>query len=330
MSLPLARQARWRAPGLVAGLLLLAAGCTSTPADAPTAPSTPPEATAAVSSPTPSSASAAPSATPSVPTTPLAAIPTVEPPPPVIPDPALTALLEGLLDGTGDSYGVYVKNLTDGSGAAVNADRVFPAASVFKLFVMWEAFREQALGLIGFDDVMQVTPYYKSWELGTNAVQVGDLVTVDQALRLMMSISDTPTAVLLQDTMGFENVNAGLEALGIRNSGLFYPGPPLVTARDAAVLLQDILRGGILPQASHDAMLDLLRSERTDSGLRAGVPAEVDVAHKTGSLPDALHDAGIVFLPGSPFVIVILWDRQSGADLIQTISERVYEYYATR
>jgi len=317
---------------LIGCCLLGLAGCTSPPngpaASTPTSAPAPlpdtPTAAASTQSATLAPATTPPSGTPTAPLT----VPTADfQPAPYVPDPALEMLLQELLGQTQQSYGVYVKSLKDGTSARINPDGAFHAASLAKLFVMWEAFRQESLGLISFDDVMEVTPYYKSWELGTNAVQVGDLVTVDEALRLMMSISDTPTGVLLQDTLGVANVNQALEALGIQNSGLFYPGIPVVTARDVGVLLEAIARGGILPEASHSAMVALLLSARTDNGLRAGVPAEIAVAHKTGSLPMALHDAGIVYLPGGAYVLVMLWDRQSGADLIETISRRVYEYY---
>lgn len=265
-----------------------------------------------------------------VPTDPLAV-----PPPqtfspiPFRQDAALQALIEQVVGDEASSYGVYVKDLADGSGAALSSDRVYRSASLFKVYVMWEAFRQQALGLLSFDDLMEVTPYYKSFELGTDAVAVGDLISVRQALALMMSISDTPSAVLLQDSLGFENVNAGLEALGIYNSGLFYPGDPLAAARDLGVLLEAIAGGDVLPAESHQEMLALLSSEQTDNGLRAGVPADVPVAHKTGLLEMVQHDAGIVYAPRATYVLVVLWDRQSPTNLIETLSRAVYDYFET-
>jgi len=308
---------------------LAAAGCTSDAGDrgaaATSVPQTPVGVVVASATPqepegTPMSGTPTPTAPPAVATTgaPLAAY---------VPDLALGTLLQDLVGESRQSYAVYVKNLSDGTGASVNPDRVYRAASLFKLYVMWEAFRQESVGLIRFDETMEVTPYYKSWELGTNAVEVGDLVTVEEALRLMISISDTPSGVLLQDRLGFANVNTALEGLGIQDSGLFYPGDPVATARDVGVLLEAIAGGSILPNDAHDAMVALLTSSGIDYGLRAGVPAAVAVGHKTGSLETALHDAGVVFAPGGAYVIVILWDREGDANLIEAISRLVYDYY---
>lgn len=246
-------------------------------------------------------------------------------------DADLEAQLEAVLGDQRASYSIYVKRLTDGSGASINQDDVYRAASLFKMYVMWEAMRQEALGILSLDQTMEVTPYYKAFDLGTDRVEVGDRVTVREALQLMMSISDTPTGVLLQDTVGFENINAALRALGIEDSGLFYPNDePVATARDVGVLLEAIAGGGTLPERSREMMKSLLLSEETDNGLRAGVPETVEVAHKTGLLDAARHDAGIVYLDGAPYVLVVLSDRQSRTNLTEEISRTVYEYYAAR
>jgi beta-lactamase class A len=243
------------------------------------------------------------------------------------PDTELLLLLQDALGESTASYGVYVKRLSDGRGASVNPDQPFRAASLFKLYVMWEAFRRESEGGIHFDDTMQVTQYHKTFELGTNAVQAGDVVTVAQALRLMISVSDTPTGVLLQDTLGFETVNTALEDLGIHNSGLFYPGNSLATARDLGVLLEVIARGDTLPAAAHEAMVELLLSAQSDYGLKGGVAEGIAVAQKTAALDEALHSAGIVYAPSGAYVIVVLWDPRDGDNLVEAISRRVYEYF---
>jgi len=242
-------------------------------------------------------------------------------------DERLQALLDDVLAPASQAYGVYVKNLADGSSAGVNFDRVYRAASLFKLYVMWEAFRQASLGSLSFEEVLEVAPYYAAFELGTNAVEAGDLVTVAETLRLMMSVSDTPTAVLLQDRVGVANINQALRALGIENSGLPYPADTAATARDVGVLLEAIFEDEGVSETARAEMIALLLSAEIDHGLRAGVPATVDVAHKTGSLAMVLHDAGVVFSPGATYVLVILWDRQGGPSLIEAVSRSVYAYF---
>ena len=289
---------------------------------------------ATVIAPTAAAAAAAgpPSATVTPPPVRVVPLPsTTTRPRPFLQDGALESLLREVVGAERDATSVYVKRLSDGSGASLEQDVPYEAASVFKLYVMWEAIRQESLGHLDFEQVMEVTPYYEAFELGTGQVRAGDEVTVREAMRVMMSISDTPTAVLLQDTIGWENVNASLRAMGIEDSGLFYPEiGAIATARDLGVLLEAIAEGRALTPAAHATMRALLLSETTDNGLRAGVPPTVPVAHKTGLLPGVRHDAGIVWLPGAPYVIVVLSDGQGRVDLIEAIARAVYDYYAAR
>lgn len=320
---------------LVTLLTAAAAACASEapirvePAAARLAPTTSPAPVIAAGSASPAAGAAAgvtPHATRVVP---LPA--TVARPRPFIQDPALEALLREVVGRESDATSVYVKRLSDGSGASLHQDTPYPAASVFKTYVMWEAVRQESIGALDYQQLMEVTPYHAAFELGTERVRAGDRVTVAEAMRLMMSISDTPTAVLLQDTIGWEHVNASLRALGIEDSGLFYPETgPIATARDLGVLLEAIAQGRALPPAAHETMRTLLLSETTDNGLRAGVPATVPVGHKTGLLPHARHDAGIVWLPGAPYVIVVLSDGQHEAGVIEMVARAVHDYYAAR
>ncbi len=60
-------------------------------------------------------------------------------------------------------------------------------------------------------------------------------------------------------------------------------------------------------------MLEILLDQQYRSGITAGLPKAVRVAHKTGNISTVHHDAGIVYLEGrKPYVLVIL--TQFGPD----------------
>jgi beta-lactamase class A len=64
----------------------------------------------------------------------------------------------------------------------------------------------------------------------------------------------------------------------------------------------------------------------------AGLPGDVIVAHKTGSITHIAHDAALVYPPDlPPFVLVILtrgWDDHASAQKVGArISSKVYEYH---
>jgi beta-lactamase class A len=248
-------------------------------------------------------------------------------------DTTLEARLREALGDEVDSYGVVVKNLADGSGALINPDKVFYAASLFKVAVMYEVFHQRSLGLLSFDERLLVTPYYAGFDLGTLPVEVCQTLSVGEALGYMMSISDNTSAVLLQDRVGSANINRSLAALGLTKTRLLSDDLP-TTAAEMALLMEIIARGQAVDDAASQEMVNLLASEEIDNGLRAGVPEGTLVAHKTGNWSNATHDAGIVYLPagqagapGATYVIAVLSEKPYETELTAKLSQVVYEYY---
>ncbi len=260
--------------------------------------------------------------------------PDVVPPDPYQPlafssDAALEDLLLDALGDDADSFAIVVKNLADGSGAAVNPDRPFYAASLFKIWVMYEVFHQRSLGLLSLDEEYIVSDYYDFFGLGPRLTSACETVTLDRALQAMMSVSDNAAAVLLQDRVGSANVNASLVALGLTASGLFEDDLP-TTAADMALIFEAIARAQPLDADASQAMLDLLASEALDDRLPALLPDETRVAHKTANWENATHDAGIIYSPAADYLIVILSDRgpedYPGGTMAE-LSRLVYDYY---
>jgi beta-lactamase class A len=241
-------------------------------------------------------------------------------------DETLERLLREQLGDEVDSYGVVVKNIADGSGATVNPDKLFNAASLFKVAVMYEAFHQRAAGIISFDTELVVTPYYDSFGLGPRLTAVCQSLTVREALEAMMAMSDNAAAVMLQDLVGSRHVNAGMAALGLTDTRLLEDGLP-TTAQDMALLLEMIARGQAVDRAASQEMVDLMTLESLNDRLPALLPEGTVVAHKTANWSDATHDAGIVYSPKAVYVIAVLSEKEYEAKPIAELSRIVYEYY---
>ena len=238
----------------------------------------------------------------------------------------LETQMRNLLGDEVENFAVVAKDLATGSSIAINGDKLFYAASIFKVFVMYEVFHQQSLGLLDLSDPLVITPYYDSFGLGPRSTELCQQLTVAQALHAMMSVSDNAAAVLLQDLVGAGNINNSLAALGLTESRLDTDDLPL-TAPDVALLLEIIASGAAVSQQSSDAMIELLKTEQVDNGLRSGVPAEATVAHKTGIWPTARHDVGLVIAPSTTYVIAIL-SVDGDTALISQVSQAVYSFFA--
>ena len=62
----------------------------------------------------------------------------------------------------------------------------------------------------------------------------------------------------------------------------------------------------------------------------AGLPAHAPVAHKTGEISTACHDAGIIYLPErEPYIVAILTEvdaqKNGHRETVKEISAAVYE-----
>lgn len=246
---------------------------------------------------------------------------------PLIQDANLESLLLSTLGDDRDNYAVLVQDLSNGRGATVNAERIFYAASVFKITVMYEVFNQISQGLLSLDDLVVITPYYEAFGLGPRTTGQCETLTLAEAMYAMMSISDNAVAVLLQDLVGSNAVNASMEALGLTETRLLEDDLPL-TAADVALLLDGIAHGDAVSKDASQEMLSLLASERIDNGARAGVPAGTLVAHKTGNWSNATHDVGIIYAPNATYLFVVLSETNHENRVILALSKAVYEYFA--
>jgi beta-lactamase class A len=246
-------------------------------------------------------------------------------------DSGLKAAIEGALAGREGSYSVVVHNLANGRYAAVNGGQVYYAASLFKLELLLEAYRQRDAGELDFDKLLTVEKKYADYDLKTLealGILEGDQVSVHDAVRAMAIASDTPTAVLMQDTLNAARVDQTLASLGLTDTKNASRDLP-TTARDMARLLTAIAGGeGGITEASRNEMLSLLQQEWFDDGVPAGVPADAVVAHKTGSYTGTTHDVGLVWGPTGPYMIAMLTDRSYDWTAIRDVSRAVWDYFA--
>ena len=137
---------------------------------------------------------------------------------------------------------------------------------------------------------------------------------------------DTNPCRALQDRVGGWNVNQHLQAIGMRDTQLIPELP--TTAADMALLFELLgWHQAVSPEASRE-MLSLLAAQRVNDRLPAQLPPGTIVAHKTGNWEaEACHDAGIVYAPSGPYVIVVLSDLPGCAVPVAKLSRVVYDWF---
>jgi beta-lactamase class A len=210
---------------------------------------------------------------------------------------------------------------------ARNADEHIITASLYKLGVLAEAERRVDSGDLHYGDVITILPEDIT-EDGSFEAAYTEL-TLDQALEAMITISDNGAAQALWHLLGGENIDATLTKLGMPDFHVAYDSTEdnVATPRAIGTFFTLLAKKQLVSPAASDRMLARLGRQEINDRLPAALPDKVIVAHKTGNLAGITHDAGIIYTPSGPRVVVAMtWDsyQEEAVNFIANIGAIVY------
>jgi beta-lactamase class A len=199
----------------------------------------------------------------------------------------------------------------------VDPDTPVFAASLYKLAVLLEAERRIDAGVLDLADRITVTAADHA-ESGVFTAS-GTSLTIDEALDRAIVLSDNAAALALVRTFGVASIHATLDREGIGYLRFTDDGA-MTTARAIATFFGELARGSLVSREASERMLARLAHQRVADRLPAALPPGAVVAHKTGNLGFATHDAGIIHGPGdAPVVIVVLTWGSGEEEAVQLI-----------
>ena len=203
--------------------------------------------------------------------------------------------------------GLYVTYPDSGESCGMNYDLPLEAASVIKVPIMVEAFRQKEAGLIDFDAPVTIRKEDKLPSCGAlTYLHDGVTVTVGDLVTLMIILSDNTATNLMIGLLGIENINKTIDTLGLTgtrlNRMLFRPElsrqgiQNYVTAGDMAKLLLAMLKGELISPEASAKMLEILGDQRLNGKLPFYLHSQdIACAHKTGEDDGITHDVGVIF-----------------------------------
>ena len=228
---------------------------------------------------------------------------------------------------------ISVLHLETGIAAALHDDRIAVPASLYKVGVLAEAYRQIEAGTLRTDEPLRLLP--TDWAPGAGILQgrIGSQVSVADALRLMIGISDNVAAHAIVRRIGVDHVNANNQRLGLAETRYYVDDrPDTTTASDMARLLSLLAQGKVAGPEATAQMIALMRQVQPAAWLPKGVPGTVPVAHKSGQLGGVRNDAGIVYGPTGPYVVVVLTDNRRDPSLgertITSVARSVHAFFA--
>ncbi|HEU0166394.1 MAG TPA: serine hydrolase [Chloroflexota bacterium] len=199
---------------------------------------------------------------------------------------------------------------------SINPDAILPSASLYKLGVMAAIYQGAAAKSISLDEQITITQDEVDFYGDAPATAAGTTLTLREALRRMIQVSDNSAAGALIDLVGYDAVNAAFSANGMPHSHLGNPpdsdqrSEAETTAADQAAFFNRLLNGKVVGPTASGEMLTTLEGQQENDRLPAMLPPGTTVAHKTGELDGVRNDSGIIFTPNGPIIVTVLVSNQ--------------------
>lgn len=231
---------------------------------------------------------------------------------------------------------VYVWDYETGDYVDINANEIFPTASIIKLPVLVQLFRSIEKNQLTIYDEMPLTEYYRTEGSGSLQFKAANSkYSIDTLARMMITESDNSATNMIMAKLGsMTDVNSGIREWGLKHTYVHTWLPDLggtnhSTARDMAQILYNIDNPQFLSTSSREKIFDYMGHVHNNRLIAAGLPAGATFLHKTGDIGKMLGDAGIVYAPnGKKYIVVIFANRPHnsplGKEFIVKASEIIY------
>ncbi|HLY16955.1 MAG TPA: serine hydrolase [Bryobacteraceae bacterium] len=237
------------------------------------------------------------------------------------------------------ALGVTAIDLTAARTFGLHGDTVFPQASVIKIPILARMYQAARAGKFTLDGRVTIEPREAvggSGHLRERLKSAPVTLTVRELITAMIEWSDNTATNKCIELAGMDDVNHMMEELGLRHTRLRRKmmdtaavgrGEENVSTPDEmARLVEAIYRGKLVDQAASREMLDVMK--KVSAGIHEGLPLDIETASKTGELPGARGETGIVFLENRPFVLSVMSafidDRRTP---VPEVTRIVYRYF---
>ncbi|HTK19413.1 MAG TPA: serine hydrolase [Mucilaginibacter sp.] len=263
-------------------------------------------------------------------------------------DTKLTAQLQDAVKDFKGQVGIYVKNLKTGKTAAINADTLFPTASMIKVSIQCGVMDKIEKGELAYNQklVYRDSLLYPGEDI-LGSFKDKDTIQLSKVVLLMITMSDNTASTWLQRIVTGEYINNWLDKNGfkvlrvnsrvkgreaIRSQYGWGVSSPYEMCR-----LFTMIRNGeaVSPAASERMYRDLVRIYWDDRSL-SQIPPYVQAASKSGSVDEAKSETVLVNAPHGDYVFSVMtnhnkdqrWVPDNEAQLlIKKISALLWHYY---
>jgi len=263
-------------------------------------------------------------------------------------DISLTRQLQKTVGGFNGEVGIYVHNLKTGQTAEINADTVFPTASMIKVSILCGLMDKIQKGEIDYHQKLVFTEPLR-YDTGDilGSVRDKDTIELSKVAMLMITMSDNTASLWLQDMVTGEYINNWLEQNGFEHMRVNSRvkgreeirakyGWGMTTPREMCELFTMIGTGtAVSPEASERMYRNLGHIYWDDNAL-SQIPPYVQTASKQGFVDQSRSETVFVNAPHGDYVFSIITNHQKdksykhdneGFVLIRNVSALLWHYF---
>jgi beta-lactamase class A len=264
-------------------------------------------------------------------------------------DKTLEKEISELVSGFHGTVGIYVHDLKKDRVAMINADTVFPTASIVKIPIMIGIMDKIQNKELEYHQPMiyKDTMNYDHGEDILGAFKPDEKILLSKLMLLSISLSDNNASLMLQGIAGGgQRINFLLDSLGFINTKVNSRTPGRekdreiygwgeTTPREIVRIMEQIEKGEVLSQKSSDRMLRTLGRQYWDEEAVSQIPPNIFVATKSGALNENRNEILYVNAP-NPYIFSIFtknnvdqsWDYNNEAwVLTRKLSALLFKYF---
>jgi beta-lactamase class A len=265
-------------------------------------------------------------------------------------DKKLQAKLEETIRGFNGDIGIYVKNLRTGKTVTINADTVFPTASIVKVPILLGVMDKINKGELTYDSSLTYKDsllYEGSDILGS--FKSGEKILLKKVLMLMLTTSDNTASLWLQslagkgtrinellDSLGFKNTRVNSRTPGRENNRTQY-GWGQTSPLEMGTLFEKIYRNEIFSATACERMMRCLgRNYWDEDEAISQIPPTIEVFSKNGCVNASRSEVLLVNAPHNPYIFCIFtknnkdtsWKHENEAwTMARKISKILWEHF---
>ena len=257
--------------------------------------------------------------------------------------------LETLTTGFKGDVGIYVKDLHTGKTVSINADSIFPTASMVKVPILIGIMDKLNKGELKYHQELTYKDslFYAGSDL-LASLKHNEKVELSKVIMLMLTTSDNTASLWLQSLAGTgTRINQILDSIGYtatrvnsrtpgREAGRDKFGWGQTSPKEMATMFEALASRTLLDTASSEKMLRLLGRNYWDEEALSQIPPDVFVASKNGAVNASRSEAMYVSGKNARYVFCICtknnkdtsWESNNeGWELARKVSKLLWETY---